>query len=70
MDGSKDTGARYYARHGKVFAQPRDGGSAYECGSALSAHGRELERFEAALNEARRQREVADERLWRHDARA
>ncbi len=47
---------RYYARGGRIFAATGYE-DAVEVGTALSADGRDLERFERALNEARRQRE-------------
>jgi hypothetical protein len=43
----------YFAQGGKVFAKTPTG--VYEVSTALSASGRDLERFEAALNVARQQ---------------
>jgi hypothetical protein len=53
--GSRDSGSSYFARDGKVFVR-RGRGMAEECGTALTANGRELERFELALDAARAQR--------------
>ena len=47
---------RYIARDGRVYVK-ETGKPEREAGTALSASGRDLERFEKALNEARRQRE-------------
>lgn len=52
--GSEDSGARYFARDGKIYAKRN--GVTEECGSALTANGRELDRFQFALDAARRQR--------------
>ena len=46
----------YYADGGKVYAKTPDG--TREVGSALSANGRDLARFDAALQVARAQRET------------
>lgn len=56
--GSPDTGTSYFARGGKTYA--RRHGVTEECGSARSANGRELDRFQAALDNARRQREAIE----------
>lgn len=52
--GSEDSGTSYFARDGKIYA--RRHGVTEECGTARTANGRELKRFEAALNAARSQR--------------
>ena len=44
----------YYAEDGKVYARTSEG--THEVSTALSANGRDLERFERALNIARTQR--------------
>jgi hypothetical protein len=44
----------YFARDGKVFAKTPDGER--EVSTALSANGRDLARFEKALDRARAQR--------------
>lgn len=46
----------YVARDGKVYARER-GGVLREVGTALTARGRDLEAFDAALSVARQQRE-------------
>ena len=51
----------YYAEDGKVFARTPEG--TREVSTALSANGRDLERFERALNIARAQREAAHREL-------
>lgn len=55
--GSADTGARYFARDGKVYAKRLDGAVA-EAATALSADGRELDRHQAALYNAQAQRDA------------
>lgn len=45
---------RYYARDGRVYVKV-DGEAPREVSSALTARGRELERFEKALQKATRQ---------------
>ena len=51
----------YFARDGKVYAKTPEG--TREVTSALSANGRDLARFEAALEVARAQRTMQDPRL-------
>lgn len=46
----------YIAKGGKVYVR-EPGGVLRECGSALTANGRDLEKFDAALQVARMQRE-------------
>lgn len=55
--GSEDTRTRYYANRGKVYAE---GDPDEEVGSARSANGAELERFDRALDRAREQRAELD----------
>jgi hypothetical protein len=47
--------ARYYAEGGKIYAVTATG--VEERGTALTANGRDLEAFDRALQQARRQRE-------------
>lgn len=51
---SPDTGARYIAREGRVYARTGEGERAVS--TALSANGRELDRFERAFQAAKAQR--------------
>lgn len=57
--------ARYVAEGGRVYAIHEDG-TKEEAGTALTADGRDLELHDAALQEARRQREAL-EREARND---
>lgn len=51
------SGHRYFARDGRVYVE--QGGSVRETSSAVTANGTDLERFDAALEIARRQRAYA-----------
>jgi len=52
----------YYAKDGKVYVK-QTGQPDREAGTALTANGRDLERHDAALQLARRQRGDANARL-------
>ena len=58
--GSQDSGARYFARDGAVYARKLDG-SVVEAGTALTANGRELDRHNSALEAARAQRQTSND---------
>jgi hypothetical protein len=59
--GSADTGTRYYARGGQVYDQNGE-----LAATARSANGRELERHDRSVQQAREQR---DRRTYPHPSR-